>query len=451
MTSKIMPFNNLTTSIPRRKISFEVHDIELAIMNSLRRVLLADIPNVAIQFDPYNDAKDHDVFIEENTCSLHNEILSHRLSLLPICLHPNEVMEFNKLKYQFIINEKNTTNDTMVITTDHIRILDEDGKSYPTDVHARIFPKDLITNDPIIITKLKPNLFDKDNGDELKLQARASVGTASMNAAWSPISLCSFYNKVDEKLCDTAFEASVQSLGLNAEERKESRRRFNTLERFRHFKTHPASGEPRELVFNLESECAMEPVYLIFRALRILTEKVERFITGLMNPNEHGDILDWTRVGDIAGFWQMTMKEETHTLGNLLQSEFYKCIGPSDEDVVLEFVGYHIPHPLEKTMLIKWKFTNENDIDRIRDWILRRAQEIVRDLEKLTRQWIQFSKVSINEYTDIVEFVENMPSTSASTSSKTRDVLKTETKTEEEEEEEEKEESKEQKQKQKQK
>ena len=401
-----MPLLNYISS--GQKISFEAHDVELSIINSLRRVLLADIPNVAISFDPYNET-DHDVKIHTNTTSLHNEITSHRMSLVPICLHPNEILNFEKMQYLFVIKKKNTTNDMQVVTTDDIQVLDIDNEPYPEAVVRRIFPHDPITGEPILITKLKPNLFDKDNGDELHLETRATKSTAAHNAAWSPVSMCSFHNKVDEALVSAAFEE--QAKGLTPEKRAELKRRFDTLDRNRCFKTHPHSGEPREVVFSIESVCAMDPAYLVFAGLRVLTEKVEGFAKALASRDEDNSTLEWSTIGGIAGFYQMTMKNETHTLGNLLQSEFYKrFVRPSPgnrrgADAFLEFVGYHVPHPLEKTFLMKWKFSQGVDLDSARDWILAGTKEIVQTLTQLTHEWIALSKLPVDEYQDAAEFV----------------------------------------------
>lgn len=401
-----MPLLNYLAS--GQKLSFEAHDVELSIINSLRRVLLADIPNVAISFDPYNET-DHDVTIHTNTTSLHNEITSHRMSLVPICLHPNEILNFQKLQYLFVIKKKNTTNDMQLVTTDDIEVLDIENTPYPEAVVRRIFPHDPITDEPILLTKLKPNLFDKDNGDELHLETRATKSTAAHNAAWSPVSMCSFHNKVDEALVSEAFEE--QAKGMAPEKRAELKRRFDTLDRNRCFKTHPHSGEPREVVFSVESVCAMDPAYLVFAGLRVLTEKVEGFAKALASRGADG-ILEWSTIGGITGFYQMTMKNETHTLGNLLQSEFYKrFIRPAGNRsaTFLEFVGYHVPHPLEKTILIKWKFSQGVDLDSARDWILAGTNEIVLTLTRLTHEWLALCKLPTDEYQDAAEFVAASP------------------------------------------
>lgn len=55
-------------------IDFEVHNVDVSVVNSLRRVMWAEVPTLAIDL----------VDIEINSTPLHDEFLAHRLGLLPI-------------------------------------------------------------------------------------------------------------------------------------------------------------------------------------------------------------------------------------------------------------------------------------------------------------------------------------------------------------------------------
>ena len=63
---------------------FTLSDINVSLANAIRRTILSDIPTLA--FDAEN--KEY-CQIEKNTGRLHNEILKHRLSCIPI--HMNEL------------------------------------------------------------------------------------------------------------------------------------------------------------------------------------------------------------------------------------------------------------------------------------------------------------------------------------------------------------------------
>jgi len=396
-----MPFVNLEIIVPAKKIRFELHDIELALSNSLRRIILSEIPNVGIRFDQNNEA-DQDVDIKENTCPLHNEMLSHRLSQIPICFHPNEILNFQKTNYLFEINKKNTTNEIMLVTTDDITIYDVDGKPYPDSLKRRLFPHDLITDEPILITKLKPNLFDKENGDALYLHTYATSGIASMKsgAGFSPVSLCTFKNKVDEAIAAETFQKMTKD--MTPEKKEEARKKFDTLDKYRCFKKHQHSNEPRELIFDVESECAMDPIYIVFKGLVILLDKIETFRKSLMTDQEDKKLINIKTAGS-PNYFEMSVKNEGHTLGNYIQSEFYRRFIHNNS--ILEYVGYYVPHPLEKSMTLMWRFYEEQDIDRVKTWIMAGSQEILQDLTLLTQNWISFSGLRVDEYEDVTEFM----------------------------------------------
>ena len=49
------------------KITFNAKNIDVSILNSIRRIILSDIPNVAFDFKPY-DFEEKKVNIIQNTC-----------------------------------------------------------------------------------------------------------------------------------------------------------------------------------------------------------------------------------------------------------------------------------------------------------------------------------------------------------------------------------------------
>ena len=67
------PFSNLISYSPF-EISFNVNDIDLSIINSIRRIILSELPNVGFFFDP-NDFNNKDINVLENNTPLHNEFI----------------------------------------------------------------------------------------------------------------------------------------------------------------------------------------------------------------------------------------------------------------------------------------------------------------------------------------------------------------------------------------
>ncbi len=69
------------------KTSFEITDIHLALANSLRRCFSSIVPTVTFDDEYKEQVELKSIIINKNTSALHNEFLSHRLSLIPLDLN----------------------------------------------------------------------------------------------------------------------------------------------------------------------------------------------------------------------------------------------------------------------------------------------------------------------------------------------------------------------------
>ena len=66
------------TSLDEYDMEFEIEGIDAPIANALRRIMLAEVPTMAIE----------KVVLEQNTSVLADEVLCHRLGLVPIIADP---------------------------------------------------------------------------------------------------------------------------------------------------------------------------------------------------------------------------------------------------------------------------------------------------------------------------------------------------------------------------
>ena len=81
--------------------NFTLSGVELSFANAIRRTILSDIPCVVILTETYATNK---CTIHVNTGRLHNEILKHRLSCIPI--HTTDLVDFPN-KYSLEVDSKN--------------------------------------------------------------------------------------------------------------------------------------------------------------------------------------------------------------------------------------------------------------------------------------------------------------------------------------------------------
>lgn len=56
------------------RLEFDLLNVELPTANALRRIIIAEVPTMAIDI----------VEIQENSSALHDEMLAHRMGLIPL-------------------------------------------------------------------------------------------------------------------------------------------------------------------------------------------------------------------------------------------------------------------------------------------------------------------------------------------------------------------------------
>lgn len=356
-----MSFNILESS--SKQIKFIVEDVDVSVVNSLRRIILSEIPNAAFAFDPNEES--NDIIIHSNTGALHNEFLAHRLSLIPLHFDAKEIENFDPSKYTFKLKVQNKTSSILLVTTADFEIFDENGKKYDEKFHRQIFPADPITKDHILITKLKPNLYDLSRGEEIDVECKASIGIGKDHARWCPVSKCTYFNSLDDALVNRT-RATIAPADKN---------KFEHLDKYRLFKKNKYD-EPCSFEFEIETECKMTPKFLVKKAFDILKEQIESFAKSFAQEMEVRNEMH-----------HFTIHDTTHTMINVLQALIYNNNFRDSSKNVLEFIGYHQSHPLDKKMILKMKFVEGfNDIE---GFVKSQCTKITYYLDELSAKWEQ--------------------------------------------------------------
>lgn len=346
-----MVHSKLLQSKHTRHAKYRFEDINLSIINSIRRIILSEIPNVAFNFNPYN-TEINDINIITNTTVLNNEFLGHRISMIPINLPVENIENFNKkaIKYKYVIDKKNTTNHIINVTTEDIMIYDENNNKLSKEERDEIFPKNDDTQNYILINRLKPDKYNVENGEEMKIEMSSTVDIAKTHARWSPVSNCTFINTIDDTLANQKLEERLAGIEKdNKSEIRKAKNLFESIDKYRIFKKNKYD-EPCSFDFEIESECKMTPKYLLVKSLDILIDKLRHIIS---EPNKYViDILD-----EDTNMYSITFNNENHTFANLYQNLVYNNMVRKTN--TLRYIGYFSPHPLEERVVFKIVFNEK--------------------------------------------------------------------------------------------
>ena len=71
------------------EMEFDLVGVDAAIANAFRRILIAEVPTMAIET----------VYVFNNTSVIHDEVLSHRLGLIPIKADPGRFGWQNGMRF----------------------------------------------------------------------------------------------------------------------------------------------------------------------------------------------------------------------------------------------------------------------------------------------------------------------------------------------------------------
>lgn len=186
---------NLKIKIIERKedaVVFDVIGIDAPVANALRRILLSEVPTMAIEI----------ARIFQNTSIIQDEVLAHRLGLIPIYADPHQFVTVAETKDN-VPNEHNT----LVFILDIACTRNPDSvPSAPVDEqfkHATVYARDLkwipqgsqaarfgsnpprVVNGDIVIAKLRP-------GQSIEVECRVQKGIGQTHAKWSPVCTASY-------------------------------------------------------------------------------------------------------------------------------------------------------------------------------------------------------------------------------------------------------------------
>jgi len=274
--------------LKKDRVNFVLENVDLAFANSIRRVVIADIPTVAIDM----------VEIHSNTTVLPDEFIAHRLGMIPLnSANCDEAMRYTRdctclegCKYCAIelrLEVSCNDNKTMEVTSNHLEVVEftlgpnqQDAITDGEELTKRgeNFGYPVGKNDPLV----SPVLICKiRKGQELRLRCVAKKGIAKEHAKWSPCSAVAFEYDPYNKLRHTTYwyEADQRvewPVGENAKDEEPPR----------DDEVFDFNAKPRKFYFEVETDGSLGPQEVIMKGLAELQTKLANLILGLKAPSD---------------------------------------------------------------------------------------------------------------------------------------------------------------------
>lgn len=362
----MLKFQNYTYDNLSTCHSFEINNIDLAIINGIRRVILTDIPIPGIIGEKL-DNDDPSVDIVINNGALHNEIIIHRIGLIPICLKEEEIDNYEDNSIQIELNVKNTTNKTIDVRTNNITAT-RNSVNISSEELKDIFPANKISNDYILITRLR-------TGEHLHFKAKIVKRKGRDNASFNPVSLSNFSYIQDPKEAD---------------------KKQNILDKERSYYKNKY-GDPICFKFDIESiNHNVGPKYFISKSIDIIINKLEVLKKEL--SSESSTKVKIQQFQEIEGTYEFIIEDEDDTLGNIIQSYIHsKYIRENSkfkDKILCTYIGYICPHPLKSLMILRISLENISDPNSSKifaSFLEENCSIIVDELANIKNEWTKFA------------------------------------------------------------
>lgn len=347
---------------PSDKHSFEIHDVDIAIINGIRRTILTDIPIPGIIGEDQPTVQ-----IIKNNGPLHNEIIAHRIGLLPICLSEDEIENYEDGSLELELNVVNEGAHILNVTTADIK-----GKKHGKDLSKKdlsvMFPENSVSKSHILITRLRTN-------EQLHFKATVVKRTARYNAAFSPVSLSNLFYMQDPKL---------------------AKKKDNVLDKERAYYTNQF-GEANAIQFEIEPiNKLIGPKYLVNKALEIIADKLNKLITNIISESlgHNGVVMKASK--NLQNTFEFTIQDEDDTLGNIIQSHIHTKYVRNDaatlDNIHCSYIGYICPHPLKTEVIVRFTLDGQTNPSAFIKFLETNCRVIVEELAMIKREWNKFSK-----------------------------------------------------------
>lgn len=246
-----------------------VRDASVPLMNALRRIALAEVPAIAIE----------EVVMIENSSILQDEMIAHRLGLVPL---KTDLDNYNLPEECECQSEFGCSQCRVTLTLN----------AESTEATRTVYSGELVSENPEIVpVSDKIPIVKLGKGQKLKLEAYARLGKGKVHAKWQPVCLCAYkyYPKIEvpaEKCsdCQKCVDICPKKVLAIKGEKVEVRDLLACNMCMDCVELCPKKGEgikvsweKNDFIFNIESTGALPPERIVQEATKILDKQLREF------------------------------------------------------------------------------------------------------------------------------------------------------------------------------
>ncbi|MGL4669923.1 MAG: DNA-directed RNA polymerase subunit D [Methanobacteriaceae archaeon] len=255
------------------EIIFIIRNVDSTFVNAIRRIAMTETPKIAVE----------DVNIIKNDSAMFDEVLAHRLGLVPL-VSDNEAIDGLVLKEDCDCEEYCSKCSVSLLLNKS-----DSGVVYTKDLSSndsKIKP----VHDTIPLLKLKEN-------QAVELEAIAQLGLGKVHAKWMPTTACAYKNYPEinfDKSCDLckacvdACPRTILKVTPKGKKVKITNIEDCTMCKscYRACPNTTESGDKvidvsyveNEFIFKIETDGGMSAKEVLLNACNVLEEKANKFI-----------------------------------------------------------------------------------------------------------------------------------------------------------------------------
>jgi DNA-directed RNA polymerase subunit D len=243
-----------------RKLSFILEETDYGFVNALRRVMMNEVPTLSIEF----------VDFVENSSGVYDEIVAHRLGMIPLTFKPNSL----NLKEECRCKGKGCSNCEVMLTLEKVG---------PAIVKA----SDLVSDEKSVqpLDKEIP-VVELLEGQKIKFTAVAQLGFGREHSKWQA-AIVGYRNVPIVKVNENATSEIVDVCPTDVFEKKDGKikvvREQDCILCMRCTEVNEegvkVSAREEDFIFSVESVSGLTAAEILNESLDILEEKANDFIT----------------------------------------------------------------------------------------------------------------------------------------------------------------------------